>query len=285
MTYVICHFLKTMFRPGVLLDTFQESFRNKMFLFFFIVASLIVVSIGLTLNMDVVNGVMRGVTFFGSELHVPAYSVKQWVENFQSGLAMFIGTFGMIVALMATSTLFPQMLQKGSIDLLLCRPIPRWRLITARFVGGAAIMAFNAAYLFFGVWIVLGLKSGIWNHGFPLSTLLAIFAFIVLFSVVMIVSVTTESGPAGLLVAATMLMFSPVLAAHERITPAFSSELYRRIFRSMYWLLPKSAETIGAMRRLIIELPLDIDWVVGTSLAFALACYAAAVIYFTRKDY
>jgi len=58
------------------------------------------------------------------------------------------------------------------------------------------------------------------------------------------------------LVAATMLMFSPVLAAHERITPAFSSELYRRIFRSMYWLLPKSAETIGAMRRLIIELPL-----------------------------
>jgi len=53
-----------------------------MFLFFFIVASLIVVSIGLTLNMDVVNGVMRGVTFFGSELHVPAYSVKQWSKTF-----------------------------------------------------------------------------------------------------------------------------------------------------------------------------------------------------------
>src|SRR5437588_3704226 len=278
-------FLETMFKPGVLLDTFQESFRNKMFLFFFIVASLIVGSIGLTLNMDAVNGVMRGVTFFGSELRVPAFTVKQWVESFQSGLAMVIGTFGMFLALMATSTLFPQMLHKGSIDLLLCRPIPRWRLVTARFVGGAAIMAFNAAYLFLGVWTVLGLKAGIWNRGFPLSTILAIFAFVVLFSVVMIASVTTESGPAGLLVAATMLLFSPVLAAHERITPAFSSELYRRIFRSLYWLLPKSAETIGAMRRLIIEQPLDIAWVVGTSLAFALACYAAAVVYFTRKDY
>ena len=146
-------------------------------------------------------------------------------------------------------------------------------------------MAFNAAYLFLGVWTVLGLKAGIWNRGFPLSTILAIFAFIVLFSVVMIVSVTTESGPAGLLVAATMLMFSPLLAAHERITPAFSSELYRRIFRSLYWLLPKSAETIGAMRRLIMERPLDIGWVVGTSLAFALVCYVATVVYFTRKDY
>src|SRR2546421_8620765 len=171
----------TMFKPGIFLDTFQESFRNKMFLFFFIVASLIVASIGLTLNMDVVNGVMRGVTFFGGELRIPAFTVKQWVETFQSGLAMFIGTFGMFLALMATSTLFPQMLQKGSIDLLLCRPIPRWRLMTARFVGGAAIMAFNAAYLFFGVWTVLGFKSGIWNHGFPLSTILAILAFVVLF--------------------------------------------------------------------------------------------------------
>jgi ABC-2 type transport system permease protein len=274
-----------MFRPGIFIDTFQESFRNKMFLFFFLVATLIVGSIGLALNMDVVNGVMHGVTFLGSELRVPAFSVKQWVESFQSGLAMVIGTFGMFLALMATSTLFAQMLQKGSIDLLLCRPIPRWRLITARFAGGAAIMAFNAAYLFLGVWVVLGWKSGVWNHGFPLSTILAIFGFIILFSVVMVVSVTSESGPAGLLAAATMLMFSPLLAAHERITPAFSSELYRRVFRTMYWVLPKSAETIGAMRRLIVEQPLDINYVVGTSLAFALVCYVVTVVYFTRKDY
>src|SRR3989441_6492408 len=169
-------------KQGIFFDTFQESFRNKMFLFFFIAASLVVGSIGLALNMDAVNGVVRGVTLFGSELRVPAFTVKQWVESLQTGLAMVIGTFGLFLALMATSTLFPQMLQKGSIDLLLCRPISRWRLITARFVGGAAIMAFNAAYLFLGVWIVLGLKSGVWNHGFPLSTLLAIFAFIVLLS-------------------------------------------------------------------------------------------------------
>ena len=276
---------KTMFRPSIFLDTFQESFRNKMFLFFFIVASLIVGSIGLALNMDVVNGVMRGVTFFGNDLRVPAFTVKQWVENLQSGLAMVIGTFGLFLALMATSTLFPTMLQKGSIDLLLCRPIPRWRVITARFLGGASIMAFNAAYLFIGVWAVLGLKAGVWNNSFPLSTILVIFAFVVLFSVVMIVSVITENGPAGLLAAFSMLIFSPVLAAHERITPAFSSELYRQVFRSLYWVLPKSAETIGAMRSLILERPLDINWVVGTSATFALVCYVATMVYFTRKDY
>ena len=153
-------------------------------------------------------------------------------------------------------------------------------------------MAFNAAYLFFGIWVVLGWKSGIWNQGFPLSTVLAVFAFITLFSVVMLVSVTTESAPAGLLVAFMLLVFSPILAAHERITPAFSSELYRQIFRSLYWVLPKPAETIGAMQRLILEAPLemfkkplDLNWVLGSSVAFALVCYVATMIYFSRKDY
>ena len=272
-------------QPGIFLDTFQESFRNKMFLFFFVVATLIIGSIGLALNMDAVNGVMRGVTFFGTALRVPAFTVKQWVESLQAGLAMLIGTFGLFMALMATSTLFPTLLQKGSVDLLLCRPIPRWRVISSRFLGGVSIMAFNAVFLFVGVWAVLGLKADVWNNRFPMSSALVIFAFIVLFSVVMIASVVTENGPAGLLAAATMLIFSPILAAHEQITPAFSTELYREVFRSLYWVLPKSAETISAMRRLILNRPLDINWVVGTSALFALACYVVTMIYFTRKDY
>lgn len=274
-----------MFRPGVFIDTFQESFRNKMFLFFFVASSLVIGSIGLAMNMDVVNGVMQGVTFLGNEIRVPGFTVQQWVERLQTGLAMLIATIGLFLALMATSTLFPQMLQKGSVDLLLCRPIPRWRLITARFLGGASIMAFNAAYLFIGVWTVLGLKSGVWTQGFPLSTIFAIFAFIVLFSAVMVTSVITENGPAGLLAAYTLLMFSPVLAAHKQITPAFSKETYRQIFRWLYWIVPKSAETIGAMRRLIMEQPLKIEWVIGTSLTFALVCYVITMVYFTRKDY
>src|SRR5436853_3253401 len=94
---------KPVMRPGIFTDTFQESFRNKMFLFFFVVATLIILSIGLAMNMDAVNGVMRGVTFFGNELRVPEFTVKQWVESLQTGLAMVIGTFGLFMALMATS--------------------------------------------------------------------------------------------------------------------------------------------------------------------------------------
>ncbi|HYR92072.1 MAG TPA: ABC transporter permease subunit [Terriglobia bacterium] len=275
-----------MFRPGIFIDTFQESFRNKMFLFFFVISSLVIATIGLALNMDIVSGVMQGVNILGNELQFDRkVTVAQFITNIQTGVAMLIAVIGMFLALMATSTLFAQMLQRGSIELLLCRPIPRWRIMTARFLGGATIMAFNAVYLIVGVWFVLGLKSGVWTRGFPISSILVIFAFVVLFSIVLLVSVITENGPAGLLAAYTVFMFSPVLAAQQQITPVLSRELYRVIFRTLYWIVPKSAETIGAMRRLIAERPLDIGWVVGTSSAFALLCYVATMVYFTRKDY
>src|SRR4030095_3737232 len=103
------------------------------FLFFFLVSSLIVGSIGLFLNMDVVNGVMPGVEFLGNEIRVPQFTVQRSGKTLQVGLAMLVATVGLFLALMATSTLFPQMLQKGSIDLLLCRPISRCRSATARF--------------------------------------------------------------------------------------------------------------------------------------------------------
>lgn len=274
-----------MLKPGVFLDTFEESFRNNMFAFFFAISTLVILSIGLAFNMDIVNGVLRGATLFGEVIPISFDNVQRFVERLQAGLAMLIATIGLLLALLATSTLFPPMLQKGSIDLLLCRPIPRWRLMAARYLGGVSIVAFNAAYLILGVWLVLGLKSGIWNAGFPMATALLVFAFAVLFAVIMLFSVITENGAVGLLVAYAIFMFSPVLAAHEHITPVFSKELYRDIFRSLYWFFPKTAETIGAIRRLIADRPLDIMAAVLTSLAFAAGCFIITMVYFTRKDY
>ncbi len=272
-------------KPGVFLDTFEESFRNNMFLFFFAISSLFIGSIALALNMDIVSGAISGVTFFGEELEIPRMTVPQFINAVQSGMAMMISTIGLFLALMATSTLFPLMTQKGSIELLLCRPVPRWRLMVARFLGGTAIMALNAGYLIAGVWLVLGLKSGIWNTGFPASTILIVIAFVFLYSAVMTLSVMTENGPVGLLAGYAILMFSPVLAAHERITPAFSKELYREIFRSLYWVLPKVAEMIGAARRLIAGTPLEIGTVLWTSGLFTAGCFLVTLIYFSRRDY
>ena len=131
----------------------------------------------------------------------------------------------------------------------------------------------------------MGVKSGIWNTGFPLSTILIVIAFIFLYVVVMALSVMSENAAVGLLAGYAILMFSPILAAHERITPVLSNELYRDIFRSLYWVVPKIAELIGAMRNLIAGTPMELTTVLWTSGLFATGCFAVTVLYFLRKDY
>jgi len=89
----------------------------------------------------------------------------------------------------------------------------------------------------------------------------------------------------GLLAEYAALIFSPVLASHERINTALSTELYRDLIRSIYWVMPKIAELIGAMRRLISGRPMELTTVVWTPTLFAAACFVVTVIYFSRKDY
>lgn len=146
-------------------------------------------------------------------------------------------------------------------------------------------MALNTIYLMVGVWVMLGLKSGIWNTGFPISSIFIVIAFIFLYATVMMFSVITENGPAGLLAGYALLIFSPVLAAHEQITPVFSRELYRQVFRSLYWVMPKVAETIGATRSMISGTPLELGTVLATSTLFAAGSFLATVIYFLKRDY
>ena len=84
----------------------------------------------------------------------------------------------------------------------------------------------------------------------------------------------------GLLAGYTILMFSPVLAAHERITPVFSKEIYRDVFRTLYWMFPKVAELIGPARSLIVGTPLKIGTALWTSVVFTAVCFGVTVIYF-----
>ena len=57
------------------------------------------------------------------------------------------------------------MLMKGTVDMLLVKPIHRWVLLTYKYVGGLTFVFLNTAYAIVGIWLVVGLKSGVWPTG------------------------------------------------------------------------------------------------------------------------
>src|SRR5205823_4744224 len=88
-----------------------------------------------------------------------------------------IGTFGaafiMLLSAIITAFFIPNMLRKGTIDLLLAKPIHRTTLLIYKFVGGLTFMFLNAAVIMVGIWLVLGFQTGLWLP----SLLLCVFVF------------------------------------------------------------------------------------------------------------
>ena len=89
-----------------------------------------------------------------------------------------------------------------------------------------------------------------------------------------------------------VFFFGSMLAAHDRIAAAVSSETSARIVQGLYWVLPKTAELFRSTVGLVSggELvgrfgQINTPAVFGSTLAFGIASLALASWLFARKDF
>src|SRR5262249_48816585 len=73
-----------------------------------------------------------------------------------------IGSWVVVIAGIIISSFFiPNMMRKGTVDLLLVKPIHRWALLSYKYVGGLTFIFINNVYAIVGIWLALGLRSGV----------------------------------------------------------------------------------------------------------------------------
>jgi hypothetical protein len=75
------------------------------------------------------------------------------------------------------------MFDPGSITLLLSKPVSRSLLFTAKFLGGCAFILLSVALLIGGLWLIAGLRFGIWNQGMLWCIPIFLFMFLVYYAV------------------------------------------------------------------------------------------------------
>ena len=123
------------------------------------------------------------------QLYLVEYLLVGWAGN----------AVAVLVSIIITAFFIPNMLRKGSIDLLLAKPINRTVLLLYKFVGGLTFMFLNTAVAVGGVWLALGLRSGIWAVSFLETILVLTFVFAVLYSFSTLFGVMTRSPVAAIL--------------------------------------------------------------------------------------
>jgi ABC-type transport system involved in multi-copper enzyme maturation permease subunit len=120
-----------------------------------------------------------------------------WIQD---GLVNGIGAWvTVLLGVVITAFFIPNMLRKGTVDLLIVKPIHRSTLLVYKYVGGLTFIFLNSAIAVGGIWLVLGLRSGIWATGFLLTIFILTFFFAILYAASTLFSVLTRSAIASIL--------------------------------------------------------------------------------------
>jgi ABC-type transport system involved in multi-copper enzyme maturation permease subunit len=112
----------------------------------------------------------------------------------------------LLVAVILTGFFIPNMLRKGSLDLVMAKPMSRWELLLYKYIGGLIFMLLITTVTVGGVWLVLAFRSGSWNPAFLLSIPVITFTFAVLYAVSTLIAVMTRSAIAAIWITALFMV-------------------------------------------------------------------------------
>jgi ABC-type transport system involved in multi-copper enzyme maturation permease subunit len=264
-------------------DTFREAFSRKIFWGFFGCSSALILFFIFIMRIDVVEGAVATVSLFGSAAR--SQDVQRLVHQAHGAIAAFLYTAGMFLAIFASAGLIPSVFEPGRIELLLSKPVSRYHILLGRYLGNLLVIAVNLFYLIFSVWVIFGLKTGVWTFGFLLSSVLTLFVFAVLLTVVVLVGVLWESAAVTTMVAFGLMIVSPILAQQALLQRLLASETSRDTVRVFYYVLPKVFDLGHIVRALVIGNPVG-DWMpLWSSALFGAVVLGAGLYAFAKRNY
>jgi ABC-2 type transport system permease protein len=236
------------------------------------------------MKIDIVEGAVATITLFGQQTGREVNAARM-VKQVQAGVATFLYTWGMFLAVFASAGLIPSVLEPGRIELLLSKPISRTHLLLGRYLGNLLVVGVNVTYLVLGIWIILGIKTNIWTPDFLFAIVTTIFLFAVLLAVVVLVGVLFESTALAVMIPVGLMIISPVLAQHKTMVRLLSSEWSRQLWQALYQVLPKVYD-IGTMTmNFVLDRKVESYAPLWTSAAFGAVVLAAALYTFQRRDF
>jgi ABC-type transport system involved in multi-copper enzyme maturation permease subunit len=265
-------------------DTFQEARARWLFWGLFALSTFLIAIFLFVLKIDLVQG---AVTLMGSRSSSkPLGDIGAFVNRSYSWVSIALYIWGTFLAIFASAGLTPSVLEAGRISLLLSKPLTRTRLLMGRYLGNVCVVALNHIYLICSVWIIIGIKTHIWEPRFLLAIPISIFIFAVLLCVVVLIGVLSESAALSVMVAVALMLVSTILAQRQIVVKLLSSQWSRDLWLAFYWVIPKVFDLGAAMKQIILY-DRQADWLapLWTSAIFGIVILSAAVYAFQKRDF
>jgi len=228
-----------------------------------------------------------------------------------------LGWVGVILALIATAGFMPSLMQRGTIDVMLSKPIARWQLFLGKYMGSMVFVGFHATVFVGLTFLVCGMRWGVWLPGYLLSIPLVVLLFSYVYCVSVLVAIPTRSSIAAVLVTlGAWVFFAGVQITDDQFAANPSWQEYRTAYnasRVARWVLPNtsditikakqwaraassselfayedpdSQETLKWAERVERDrAAIPAYYTIGSSLAFEAVVVLIAMWLFSRRDY
>jgi ABC-type transport system involved in multi-copper enzyme maturation permease subunit len=260
-------------------------------------------------NANTLMGAHRAHVLFGAfSFHLkPPFSKALFLFLVQAFLSEWVaGLGGIAVAIIFTAGFVPNMMQKGTLDVLLARPVRRTSLLLLKYVGGLTYGLMTAAVFIGGSWLVLSARSGIWNFGYLATAGTLVFFFAVIYSVGVFFATWTRSTIAAIVMPLVLWAISSAVNAGRNVLQMFAREhdIPRWIMAcvdAIYYVLPKPSDineinnwlmargSFGeALTSLESTVPMvEVGWtrVVVSSVVTIVVMLGLACAIFSRRDH
>ncbi len=265
-------------------DTFREALARKIFWGLFGLSAVMILFFLFLLRIDIVEGAVATVSLFGRTANRTT-DVDRLVRGVYGGIATFLYTWGMFLAVFASAGLIPSVLEPGRIELLVSKPVSRTHILLGRYAGNVLVVSCNVIFLVFGIWTILGVKTGIWSKVFLVSIATTIFIFAVLLAVVVLIGVLFDSSALATMVTVALMIISPILAQTSLMLRLLSSEWSRQLWRTLYYSLPKVYDLGKITLDAIQSQTFNGFMPIWTSALFGAVVLGAALLVFSRRDF
>jgi ABC-type transport system involved in multi-copper enzyme maturation permease subunit len=269
---------------ALILDTFQEARARWLFWGLFGLSSLLIAIFLFVLRIDLVQG---AVSLMGIEATAhPVYNIQKFVNTSYAWVSIVLYIWGTFLAIFASAGLIPSVLEAGRISLLLSKPLTRTMLLMGRYFGNVFIVLVNHVYLICSIWIVIGIKTNIWDTRFLLAIPISVFIFAVFLCVVVLIGVVFESAALSVMVPAALMLISAILAQRQIVIRLLDSDWSRQLWLAFYWIIPKFFD-LGLAMKQIVQYDREANWItpVWTSAMFGLAVLSGAIYVFQKRDF
>jgi Cu-processing system permease protein len=272
---------------AVALDLLHEALSRKWFLALGLAITLLIVTLGLTLRLEVVDGALAATSLFGASLHHDIQAADVALRPVFEAATYVIFYGGLLFGTLSCADFAPELLAPGRIEHLLSLPVRRAEVLLGTFLGVLGLASAGALYGAAGFTFVLSAKSGVWTAKPILAALLSCFAFSAVYGAMLAAAVFVRSAALSAAVGAAVFILGIVASYRATIAELFTG-FAARVFLVVTAPFPRFSTLVDAARLIATGRAIDaldlLRLLLGTVL-FASAGLAFAIWEIERRDY